>query len=66
MMLAIRTISLLVRVLPAIIRSRQTQRKMAKLSTSDGGSTITKDERVIIVRESVLEALEAIVGKLDD
>ena len=65
-MLAIRTISLLVRVLPAIIRSRQTQRKMAKLSTSDGGSTITKDERVIIVRESVLEALEAIVGKLDD
>jgi len=65
-MLAIKVIALLGRALPAIIRTRQAERKMAKLSTSEGGATITKDERVTIVRESVLEALEVIVGNLDD
>jgi len=65
-MLAIKVIALLGRALPAIIRTRQAERKMAKLTTSDGGSRITKAERVTIVRESVLEALEAIVGNLDD
>lgn len=65
-MLAHTVISMLVSTLPKIIRKRQQERSKAKLSTSDGGTKITKAERVIIVRESVLEALESIVGQLDD
>ena len=65
-MLAQSVVSLLVSALPAIIMRRQQERKKAKLSSSPGGSKITKEERVIIVRESVLEALNVILGKLDD
>jgi len=64
-MLGGKVMILLARVLPAIIRERQTQRKMAKLSSSDGGTDITREERVMIVRESLEAALEAIIDDLD-
>ena len=64
-MLGGKVMILLARVLPSIIRERQTQRKMAKLSSSDGGSSITKEERVKIVKESLEAAFDAIVDDLD-
>lgn len=64
-MLGGKVMILLAKVLPAIIRERQNQRKMAKLSSSDGGSSITKEERVTIVKESLEAAFDAIVDDLD-
>ena len=66
MILANRIVSMMFKVLPRIIGTIIEERREAKLSTSDGGSDITGEERVIIIRESVLRALEIIIEKLDD
>ena len=66
MILANRIVSMMFKVLPGIIGTIIKERREAKLSTSDGGSDITGEERVIIIRESVLRALEIIIEELDD
>lgn len=66
MILSNRIVSMMFKLLPGLIGTIIKERREAMLSTSVGGSDITGEERVIIIRESVLRALDIIIQELDD